>query len=261
MIYHQYLNSGGTFNYNAFIYEDFCWSKHFHKNYELAYVMSGSVLVTTNGKTETLETNELILISPNVVHSFVTPSRSCVWVAVFSEDFIPLFAQSYTSSIFSKYACEEKVRKFLCSYLFFQGTPERYTAIACLNLACGQCLKYARSTERLSADTVGVIVDYVATHFGEEITLMGVAEALGYEYHYFSAIFRSCMGMGFKEFVNLYRFEAACELINKGGMTLTQIAMESGFQSVRNFNRIFKEFSGTTPNNYLKKLREEQDKM
>lgn len=256
MVYHQYLNSGGTFNYNAFVYKDFGWSKHFHKNYELAYVIDGSVQVTTNSEIETLEKDELILISPNVVHSFKTQHSSCVWVAVFSEDFISAFAKANENSIFSKYTCDEKVRNFLCGNLFFQGTPERYTAIGCLNLACAQCLKHARRGERGREDITGAIIDYVSKHICDNITLADIAEALGYEYHYFSAIFKNCMSMSFKEFINLYRFEAACELLNEGNLKLTQIAMESGFQSVRNFNRIFKQLSGITPNMYLKNLQE-----
>lgn len=56
--------------------------------------------------------------------------------------------------------------------------------------------------------------------------------------------------MNFKEFINMCRFEAACEIISDPTKNLTEIAFQSGFGSVRSFNRIFKKMSGKSPGEY-----------
>ena len=37
------------------------------------------------------------------------------------------------------------------------------------------------------------------------------------------------------------------------GMSITEAALESGFQSVRTFNNSYKEYMGMTPTEYIKK--------
>ena len=53
--------------------------------------------------------------------------------------------------------------------------------------------------------------------------------------------------MNFKKFLNQYRFEYAKNLIVNTDKKLSDIALESGFGSIRNFNRIYYKFSGITP--------------
>ena len=50
MIVHQQHNSPGNHNYNAFLYENCEWFYHFHKNYELIYILSGEMELTLNDK-------------------------------------------------------------------------------------------------------------------------------------------------------------------------------------------------------------------
>jgi hypothetical protein len=85
MIQHQTSNSCGNYNYNAFLYSDISYSAHFHKNYELIYVLKGTVELSVNGKPDVLKPGEMILISPYAVHSFAVDGKSKIWVGVFSE--------------------------------------------------------------------------------------------------------------------------------------------------------------------------------
>ena len=57
------------------------------------------------------------------------------------------------------------------------------------------------------------------------------------------------MNINFKTLVNHYRFEyARQQLLNNPEKSISEIAFESGFQSIRSFNRIYREISGSTPN-------------
>ena len=89
---------------------------------------------------------------------------------------------------------------------------------------------------------------YISEHYRENITLESMARELGYESHYISRCFHTHLSKNFKEFVNEYRIHYAKHLISSPErMTMTEIAFLSGFQSVRNFNRVYKSIEGTEP--------------
>lgn len=60
----------------------------------------------------------------------------------------------------------------------------------------------------------------------------------------------------FYELVNTHRITEVTERLNQGDaekFTLLSIALESGFNSKTSFNRVFKDITGFTPSQYLKK--------
>ena len=61
--------------------------------------------------------------------------------------------------------------------------------------------------------------------------------------------------MSFTHFVNMYRLETAIELLENTDGDITDIALGSGFQSVRNFNDYFKKSLNMTPSEYRKASR------
>jgi AraC-like DNA-binding protein len=58
--------------------------------------------------------------------------------------------------------------------------------------------------------------------------------------------------MNLKTLINTYRCEYAENLIESTNLPLSVIAMDSGFQSIRSFNRIFKDTIGKTPSSIRK---------
>jgi len=253
MFIHQPINSKGNFNYNAFIYVNGSWKPHFHANYELIYIFDGDLEVKLNNYSITLRKSELLLINPNVLHAFYTKNSSRFWVGVFSSDFINSFAKRNEFVAYSKFKCDSEAEAFLKNHLFIEGEQDKYLTIACLNLVCSQCKKNSEEIESLKiSDKLNDILKYISSHFSEKISLSDMASKLGYEYHYLSSLFNSYFDMNFKAYVNLYRFQHACELLTNTDKDIIEIAYESGFQTLRNFNRIFKLLSGHTPSSYRK---------
>ena len=79
-----------------------------------------------------------------------------------------------------------------------------------------------------------------------------MASDLGYDYRYLSRVFNETMGVGFKTFVNQYRCDMVKSLISDTTLSLSEIALSSGFQSIRSFNRVFRQITGTSPSDLLK---------
>jgi AraC-like DNA-binding protein len=74
-----------------------------------------------------------------------------------------------------------------------------------------------------------------------------MAEEMGYDHHYLSRAFHEMFHMNFRDFVNQYRINYANELLMQGGRSITEVAFESGFQSVRSFNDVYKKMTGSVP--------------
>lgn len=79
-----------------------------------------------------------------------------------------------------------------------------------------------------------------------------MSERLGYNYYYLSKCFHKIFSMSFTDFLNSYRLDAALSMLTETDKDITDIALESGFQSIRSFNEFFKKNIGTTPAKYRK---------
>lgn len=82
------------------------------------------------------------------------------------------------------------------------------------------------------------------------IRLKEIAAEFGYDYSYLSSFFNKNFGTDFTTFVNRYRVQHACRLLRSTGDSITAIALQSGFSTIRNFNRAFREETGMTPREY-----------
>ena len=247
MIYHQVLNSYSG-NYNARIYHNITCDPHFHGNYELIYNFTGNVQVTVSGNACVLDPGELILIPPYTVHSLEIRDAK-TWVGVFAEDFILSFDRK--DLLYSKFRCAPDVEQFLRQHLFTAQTIERFLHISCLYMVCSQCVEHATVYQtNLDYTFMHDVISYITANIRQELTMNQLADAMNYEYHYFSALFHKCFSMNFKSFLNIFRFEMACSLLNEKELSASQLAEACGFGSVRNFNRVFKALSGYTPNQY-----------
>lgn len=252
MIQHQISNSLGNYNYNANIYNNAIFSHHFHANYELIYVSSGSADITVNNLQETLFPGEMLLIPPYTVHSLLI-SGSKTWVGVFSDDFIPAYSEKYMYTKHSKFRCSAEVEKFLNNNLFFQGCPERYMHISCLYMACNECIKNAETIQGNEySDFISDTIKFISKNINNDIRMEDLAASMNYEYHYFSSLFNQLFATNFKSFINYYRFNMACSMISDKKNSITYISEYCGFGSIRNFNRVFKKLSGYTPSEFRK---------
>jgi AraC-like DNA-binding protein len=91
---------------------------------------------------------------------------------------------------------------------------------------------------------------FIEEHSGEELSLSSVAKTVNIHPNYLSERFKQITGIKFVEYVARTRFERACALLNNGDLRISEIAFAAGFQSLSQFNRVFKKFSGKSPTQY-----------
>lgn len=253
---HQISNSVGNYNFNAFIYSGRQFYPHFHKNYELIYVLRGECNVRAYGQSFEMTASWFLLIAPNEPHSFAVCDASEIWVGVFSSDCIRPIAERCVHVGYCPFSCDATTQAYLDKYLLHAGEISFFDRISSLNVVCAWCVQNAEPIKTYAhTDISDNIVTYVYEHYTENITLRSTAGHLGYEYHYFSEIFHRLFNTDFRDFVNICRFERACELLRKSDLPLSQVCIESGFGSLRNFNRVFKTYAATTPRAFRQRCR------
>lgn len=253
MIFHQPGNSRGNFHYNTYTYSGREYAPHFHKNMELILVRAGSMHVTVNGDTQVLTVGQAALILSNQIHSFQVPANSAAWVAVFSEDYVPSFVSQTKGR--QGHTCvfdpDDSVMGLIQTNLI-EGECSRMMRKACFYAACDAYLQQVRLETRQEKSNflVGQLLDWIAQHYTEDISLRQAAEVFGYEYHYLSRLLNRNFAISFTGLLSAYRVEHAAQLLQTTELNITQIAERSGFQSIRSFNLCFKRITGKTPNDY-----------
>lgn len=254
MIFHQPLNSLSNYNYNIALYTDTIWNFHFHKNFELIYVLSGKVSCTVNNQNTILEKGDFGLCLPCDIHKYVPEKDSEYWVLVFSEDFVRFFSNQIRDKRATRFGfrCDKEVEMYVRHRIIKDKAPSILTLKSCLYALCEQyinCIKLEKKNNE-SMDFMSYIIDYISKNFSKNISLKTVAKLLGYNYNYMSRCFHNVFSMNFSDFVNVYRFEAAVDLLENTEKNIIDITYESGFQSVRTFNNYFKKTTGMTPSEY-----------
>jgi AraC-like DNA-binding protein len=256
MIKHQVKNSRGNYNFNAYTYFETYWRAHFHSNFELIYIIDGDVILTVNGNAATVKAGEYALVLPNQIHSIEANKDTKYWIAVFSEQYVPHFASQINglegdSSIFN---CDADTDAFIKSKLILSESSSLMVKKACFYAACDCYSSQTSFNERThgKSEVICEILDYIASHYTEKLTLSAVGAQFGYEPHYLSRLLNDSYQISFSSLVNEHRVNHALKLIEAGELTMAEIAMQSGFSSIRNFNYAFKSIMGSTPSNYAK---------
>lgn len=256
MFFHQVWNSVGDHSYNAVFYENIFWDYHFHKNYELIYIIEGKVECIISDKTTILESGDFAICLSNEIHSYRSVGNSKTWVCVFSEDFVHSFDKVMQGKAGRDYRfrCSQPVMSYLKECLITEETPSLLRLKSCLYIICDEFLLHTELVDRHEKNLglMNAISDYVSENYCQKMTLSQIAEQLGYNYCYLSKAFHKIFRMSFNSYVNTYRFSKACELLIETDTAVTDIAMESGFQSIRSFNEIFYQMAGVSPGKYRK---------
>lgn len=96
------------------------------------------------------------------------------------------------------------------------------------------------------------VLDYLESHYHEDITLDLVAEKLDISGGYLSTYFKEKTGKNFIDYVHEVRINKAKELLLRSDMLIQEAASQVGYNNLNSFNRMFKKYTGSTPSEFRK---------
>ena len=114
-------------------------------------------------------------------------------------------------------------------------------------------------TKKESNELADKITEYANNHFYDPtLNLADIAGELGYDAKYLSALFRAKRDITFTKYLRSLRIKHAAFLFEEGVESVKSVAMLSGFSDALYFSRIFKQETGVSPSEYLKRIEEKK---
>ena len=94
--------------------------------------------------------------------------------------------------------------------------------------------------------------EYIAEHLDERLLSEQIARFLFLNVDYLNRVFKKETGITLSEYISGQRIEKAKELLLTSTLSVSEIALEVGFQSFSYFSKIFKKKTGMEPSKYRK---------
>ena len=99
-------------------------------------------------------------------------------------------------------------------------------------------------------------ISYINANFRNDLTLEELAEKLSFSPNYLGQLIKKQTGNTFNEHLNILRLKYACSLLSASDLTIKEVALAAGYNSVEYLLYIFKKKMLITPNEYRRKQKE-----
>lgn len=224
---------------------------HWHMEWELIFSEKGSAEVMAENTVYTLSEGECVFIRSGAVHYIKAEADSIISVmktdpglissAVGEQTLVcPLLEHHYELA-----GPFEKIRQEI-------SAGKKYYEVICSGIAMAVIAGIFRNekTETAKNSTEGSAYKELLRIISEryaDITFDEAAGIMCFSREYFSRYFHRMSGMTFSEYLNIVRVSAAVKMLSQKNMSIGEIALASGFGTIRSFNRVFRKLTGYTP--------------
>ncbi|WP_286316388.1 AraC family transcriptional regulator [Romboutsia ilealis] len=96
------------------------------------------------------------------------------------------------------------------------------------------------------------VLTLIESEYQSPLTLEDLSKAAGMTPKYFCRFFSEMTNKTPIEYLNYYRIESACEQLLTTDYSITEVALNSGFNDASYFIKMFKKHRGITPKQYIK---------
>ena len=108
--------------------------------------------------------------------------------------------------------------------------------------------------ESAEAPAISRARQFIADHHADEMSLDEVAKSVNMSAFYFCKMFKKATGMTFTDYLARVRVEKVKNLLLNPHKRISEAAFEAGFQSLSQFNRVFRRIAGEAPTAFREKL-------
>ena len=226
---------------------------HWHFDHEIAVCESGEALISLDQETYTLRKGQCIYLRGQSVHSILSAPGTTLYVSLFSDDLIRRITDNYCLAhpVFTdNFRVLETLERIRAAGFKKERFYDEISNALIQQLIAGifsvleiqeSAVSTSAATERYKKLLYDIDENAENYSFSRAVEYMNMSEA------YFSRFFKKISGMTFSMYLNHIRVNKAIDLIQNKDMSMTEIAMNCGFETIRNFNRVFKQITGYSP--------------
>ncbi|HOJ09586.1 MAG TPA: AraC family transcriptional regulator [Clostridiales bacterium] len=255
---------------------------HWHDEIELLYVLEGSMTFVIGPKAYNINKRDIVIVKSGEVHRFeakVACSHLFVEfghyldtdlfklpILIYPGMLSVLRAQNGSREDLNQ--LHSKVESLMLDMLTeynqktdgweFSVKASLYRIIVLLTRAFYDKIEIEvehKNITRGYTEILQEVFEYIEGHYNENITIEDVSEIANFSRHYFNKFFKKATGKTFASYINDIRLEKAQAFLKSSNQNITNIAYDVGFNSVKTFNRLFKESFGCTPSEYRGSVR------
>lgn len=264
-----------------------CIRWHWHEEIEFTYIAEGAATFMVHDTNLLLQKGDALFINQNTLHSIhAKDDHECkIITIVFHPDFLFGYGHSSLSSQYLLPLINDPDLRFrklestneadlqlitILQDIFALNNEKDFgfeleTKGKLIQLWL-QMLSWCKEDVALSSKTELSItpdemrakegITYIAAHYAEPITLQDIANSIHISKSECCRCFKRCLRVTPFEYLLKYRIYAAVSMIAKtdSALSISDIAMQTGFNSSSYFNKIFKKYIGCTPSEYKRSL-------
>ncbi|WP_099204632.1 AraC family transcriptional regulator [Scatolibacter rhodanostii] len=237
---------------------------HLHNAVECIRCVSGEIKIRIDNQNYTLTQGEIAFIFPNRIHSyfsdqsadnayefFVSSIKSNSPLYGIIHDKMPLnpILTPATMQADIPHQFHEVVM------LLSQQPVDRLLTESLIQLIIARFLNelaLVSIESKINEDLIGKAITYISRNFKTNITLESTAKYLGISKYYLSHMLKASLDMGICSYINNMRIDYAKNLLLTADLSISDIALESGYENMRTFNRCFKNVTGFSPSQFIK---------
>ncbi|MCR5594934.1 MAG: AraC family transcriptional regulator [Lachnospiraceae bacterium] len=251
-----------------------CYPVHWHNAFEIILAVENYYDVTVEQDTYHLMPGEIIIIPAGKSHSIISPEAGRRYVLLFGigvlnkirgyNSIISLLSNTMliTSETTPEIYNDVYTRiTFMINEYFNDNDFFEFSIYSNLMSLLVSVAKYSLSRNRENSSNSYMtkkkhfqrfqnVLDYIDVHYADNLTLESVAEYGGFSKYYFSRLFKDYSGYNFYDYLTMRRIKTAELLLTQPKLSITEVALQSGFSSISTFNRSFKKMKGCTPGDY-----------
>jgi AraC-like DNA-binding protein len=258
-------------------FENFDWPLHWHHAVELVYPVENNYITTVNGQEYAMCEKDILFIAGGDTHSFHTRNnKGNRFFIQFDISTLDVFGQSHQLTPFLSMTklisakddpllhneLEKNIIGLINEYqhralgytLYLNARIFDILVLLSRNVYNNLDVEITTSKNKRFhiLEKLNLAFQYIEEQYQNDISLKDVSFAAGFSEYHFSRIFKEMTGSHFLSYLNERRIKKAIKLLIAHNMSITEVALSSGFNSIATFNRTFKKLKGCTPVEYKK---------
>lgn len=115
---------------------------------------------------------------------------------------------------------------------------------------CTQQLSIQHKDQQTDDSLIEKIKDYIAQHYGDDLTLEALSDVFAMNPTYFSSFFHQKTGIKYKDYLTRIRITEAKRLLMQSDLKVYEVSQRVGFSDVRYFSQVFLKSTGVLPKDY-----------
>lgn len=237
---------------------DLKFNAHFHNNIEIIYILSGTTRAFAGDVDCILNPGDFFISFPSFIHYYDNCSEDLEFlIANMPYEIFPEYLHEFNN----QQPITPKIENVNpdAAILFdktrdIHGRYKPQIIRAYLSAMIGMIFEKTEfiSTKNAPNNTMQEIVTYCKKNYTHNISLDNLSADLHISKSRITHILSEKLHIQFRTLVNQFRLRDAEYLLNNSKLNITEIAMQSGFENIRTFNRVFTEHYGCSPSSYRK---------